>query len=249
MKDWLLSVVWYGSLLTTLLGTLVLLSPFPAIGLTSRSHGAWLVAIAIVLIAVLARSGPATAHVSTATSALDRLMPAYQFCERHWRAVDARAERVLAGIADVTPGDIALFRTFTTIRRLGRSGPESILNAPPHESILAVATRTGFDLLARTDNEVVLGLVIATHARPVIDRSAAGWFEQVAGPGVVKAALNFRVDPLGPDATRLTTETRVLATDTAGLHRFTPYWRTVFPGSWILRVTWLAAIARRAELS
>lgn len=69
----------------------------------------------------------------------------------------------------------------------------------------------------------------------------------MSGPGVVKAALNFRVDPLGPEATRLTTETRVLATDSAGLHRFTVYWRTVFPGSWILRVTWLAAIARRAE--
>ena len=38
MKDWLLSVVWYGSLLATLLGGLVLLAPLPAIGLTSRSH-------------------------------------------------------------------------------------------------------------------------------------------------------------------------------------------------------------------
>lgn len=247
MKDWLISVVWYSGLLATLLGGLVLLSPLPAIGLTSRSHGAWLLAVAIFLIAVLSRSGPATAHVSTVTSALDRVMPAYQFCERHWRAVDAGAERVVAGISDVTAGEIALFRSFTAIRRFGRRGRESILNAPPNESILAVATRTGFDLLARTDNEVVLGLVIATRERQAFDRSAPGWFERVSGPGVVKAALNFRVDPLGPEATRLTTETRVLATDSAGLHRFTAYWRTVFPGSWILRVTWLAAIARRAE--
>jgi hypothetical protein len=29
--------------------------------------------------------------------------------------------------------------------------------------------------------------------------------------------------------------------------RFAPYWRTILPGSSILRVTWLRAIARRAE--
>jgi hypothetical protein len=43
------------------------------------------------------------------------------------------------------------------------------------------------------------------------------------------------------------TETRVLATDEQTLKMFTAYWRTIFPGSAILRVTWLRAIKARAE--
>jgi hypothetical protein len=43
------------------------------------------------------------------------------------------------------------------------------------------------------------------------------------------------------------TETRVFATDAVALRRFTPYWRIIFPGSAILRVTWLRAVKHRAE--
>ena len=64
----------------------------------------------------------------------------------------------------------------------------------------------------------------------------------------VTAAMNFRVEPEGTGS-RLTTETRVSGADSAAIRPFTPYWRTILPGSWILRVTWLQAIARRAELN
>jgi hypothetical protein len=60
--------------------------------------------------------------------------------------------------------------------------------------------------------------------------------------------MNFRVQPEGAGS-RLTTETRVIGTDAAAIRPFTPYWRTILPGSWILRVTWLKAIADRAELN
>ena len=46
---------------------------------------------------------------------------------------------------------------------------------------------------------------------------------------------------------RLTTETRIFATDDVALGRFTAYWRIIFPGSAILRMTWLRAIKARAE--
>lgn len=42
-------------------------------------------------------------------------------------------------------------------------------------------------------------------------------------------------------------ETTIAATDAEALRRFTPYWRVIFPGSAILRVTWLRAIKSRAE--
>jgi hypothetical protein len=114
-----------------------------------------------------------------------------------------------------------------------------------------VATTSGFILLVDTDREVALGSVVAA---PRGFRAGAGpfdaaWFEALAVPGVVKAALNFVVEPEGPARTRIATETRVFASDHGAARAFTAYWRTIFPGSWMLRVTWLDAIERRAEKS
>jgi len=250
MRDWLLSMIWYGSALSGLLGSLAMVRPLPGFGLASRAHGGVLLAISALLLAMNAFIAPATSRsAAMATAAIDSVMPVYQFQEVHARSVRAPLAEVWSAINDVTAGEISLFQTFTAIRRFGRRGRESILNAPADEPILAVATRTGFQLLARTDNEVVVGTFVAGVPGSV-PRSALAdpaSFARVSAPGLVKAALNFRVEAASASETRLTTETRVFAADARGLRQFTPYWRTIFPGSWLLRVTWLDAIARRAE--
>jgi hypothetical protein len=247
MKDWLLSIVWYASLFATLAGSLAIVRPLPRIGLPTRAHGGVLVAIAMLLLTMNALMAPATQRRSPTTASIDRLMPVYQFQEFHSRTIAAAPERVLAAVTEVTAGEIAFFETFTAIRRLGRG--ESILNPPADQPILTVATRSGFRVLEKTDSELVLGTIVVNSpsGRPAIDSSDPSWFVKLAAPGLVKGVVNFRVEPAGSAATRLTTETRVFAVDAEGLRRFTPYWRTIFPGSWILRVTWLRAIARRAE--
>ncbi len=45
----------------------------------------------------------------------------------------------------------------------------------------------------------------------------------------------------------LTTETRVFATDSRARRRFAVYWRVIYPGSALIRRSWLDAIKRRAE--
>ncbi len=42
-------------------------------------------------------------------------------------------------------------------------------------------------------------------------------------------------------------ETRVHATDDPTKRKFAAYWRTIYPGSALIRVMWLRAIRRRAE--
>jgi hypothetical protein len=59
--------------------------------------------------------------------------------------------------------------------------------------------------------------------------------------------MNFLVEDAGPGATLVTTETRIYATDASARRRFAVYWRTIYPGSSLLRYTWLRAIKRRAE--
>jgi hypothetical protein len=59
-------------------------------------------------------------------------------------------------------------------------------------------------------------------------------------------ALNFRIEPAAAGVV-LRTETRVYATDATIRRMFTPYWRTIYPGSALIRRSWLRAIKTRAE--
>jgi tRNA U34 5-methylaminomethyl-2-thiouridine-forming methyltransferase MnmC len=72
-------------------------------------------------------------------------------------------------------------------------------------------------------------------------------FKAVHEPGFALAATNFLVEEAGPGTTIVTTETRIYATDAWARRRFAVYWRTIYPGSSLLRYTWLRAIRRRAE--
>ena len=124
------------------------------------------------------------------------------------------------------------------------------MNAPEHQPILDVATKTGFLLLQdRPPHEVVIGAVVVA---PPGTRRRRGFtpddYKQLATAGLRQGddELSRRADRRR-GTTRLVTETRVFATDRTALRRFTPYWRVIFPGSAILRITWLRAIKARAE--
>ncbi len=100
--------------------------------------------------------------------------------------------------------------------------------------------------------EIVLGTLVvrppgARLAVPGDPAATARRFAQLSEPGYAKAAMNFRIEPRPDGFCRLTTETRIFATDPASARRFATYWRFILPGSSLLRVTWLGAIAARAE--
>jgi len=149
----------------------------------------------------------------------------------------------------VTPDEIRLFRTLTWLRRFGRPGPESILNAPEHLPVLEVATRTSFLLLAEEpDREIVIGtLVMAPRGWRPKRRPTPEDFKALREPGFAIAAMNFLVEDAGPGACIVTTETRIYSTDSSARRRFARYWRVIYPGSALIRRMWLRAVKRRAE--
>jgi hypothetical protein len=181
---------------------------------------------------------------------LDIFVPDYEFREFHETRVDAPAERVYEAILGVTAGEIRLFQTLTWLRapRLpwGKPQPEWILNAPADRPILEVATSSGFCKLVEAPGiETVVGMaVICPRGTPPIATPADFITNR---PGFALAAMNFRVEYGGPDWCRLTTETRVHATDAFSRRRFAAYWRLIYPGSAFIRVQWLRAIRERAE--
>jgi len=157
-------------------------------------------------------------------TSLDGFMPRWQFRERHSIRIAAPPEAIFDAIRRVTAREIFLFRTLTFIRRLGRSAPESILNAPPDEPILEVATRTGFRYLAnQPPREIVVGIDIAPE---------------------IFAAMNFLID-----GSLLSTETRIVARTAKARRVFAAYWFVIRLGSGLIRRMWLRAIRKRAELS
>lgn len=165
-------------------------------------------------------------RVATPVTRLDEVMPEWQFNEIHTIEIAAPAERVFAAVLAVTAREIKLFRTLTAIRRLGRSGPEGLLNPHPDSPIMEVATRTIFRVVV---NDPPREIVVHTTIRPD-----------------VRATMNFLVAPIS-GGSRLTTETRVFSTTEAGARRFGLYWRTILPGSDIIRRMWLRAVKIRAE--
>lgn len=180
---------------------------------------------------------------------MDDWMPRWQVGERHVLQIAAPPARVFAAIHEVRADEILLFRTLMAIRRCGKTGPESILNAPEQKPLLDVATQTTFIYLEdESPRELVLGTVIA--APPEMRGSGhlkADLFRQTLRPGVVLATMNFLVTPGENGGSRVATETRVYANGRAAVRRFGVYWRLIHPGSDIIRRMWLRAIARRAE--
>lgn len=234
---------------TTLIGLLGVVHPIRLIRLTSRRRGASLAVVGVCLV-VLGAMAPAPVHnVGRAATRLDAIIPAYQFNEVHSVRVAATPELVYRAMRDVTAGEIALFRLLTSIRRFGRSTPESILNAPDSVPIIDVAARTGFLVLAdEPPSEFVVGtVVLAPDGWRRDQASTPETFAAIRGDGFATAVMNFRVVPDGPNSSVLSTETRVFATDASSLRRFGVYWRVIRPGSALIRRMWLRAIRRRAS--
>jgi hypothetical protein len=237
----------YAGLITSFTGFICILRPLAFFGLTTRWQGAWLLAIG-ALLAVVGWSLPVKElRVASARTELDRFVPVYHFQEFHSIRINAPQGRVYAALKNLRADEIFLFRSLTWMRRFGRAGPESILNAPNTVPILEVAIRTGFLLLVeRPREELVIGTVVLRPSGAVAPRTPAE-FLTVTQPGFALAAMNFRLEDVAGSATTLGTETRVYATDAVAARRFARYWRIIYPGSALIRLMWLRAVKQRAE--
>lgn len=252
-----ISVLLYAGFAVMALGSVSLLYPPRFLGIPTRARALAVLAagLAAALVAVLVPPPPARSGPHGATR-LDDFVPEFQFAEFHERLVRATPERVDRALRTVTAEEIRLLRFLTWIRnprRLWSRQPESILNPPAAEPILDVAKRSGFVVLAdEPGRELVLGTLVVRprDARVSVpdDLAETGRrFAALSAPGYAKAAMNFRIEPRPDGTCRLTTETRIFATDRDAARRFAVYWRMIHPGSALIRAMWLRAVAERAE--
>lgn len=241
------ATVVYAGLVLAFLGAVSLLKPLRFLRIRTRRTAAAVAAAGLALVVIGVVLPVPHMRVAAPQSHLDEFAPEFQFHEFHELRVHASPDAVYRAIREVTADEIWLLRTLTWIRRGGRAAPESILN-PGRAPIIDVATSGGFLLLAdEPGREVVLGAIVLAPPGTRGEKPTLADYQALALPGFAKATMNFRIVP-GADGTSLvTTETRVFATDAAAERAFARYWRFIYPGSALLRRTWLRAIRNRAE--
>jgi hypothetical protein len=245
------TILVYAGLAASFLGVVSLLKPLTLLGIVSRWYGLLVLGCGIVLFLIGETLPVSETRIQAQQTELDEYLPVYQFEEFHSILVHAPRERVFKAIQEVSADEISLFSALTWIRRLGQSGQESILNAPPQQPLLAVALRTAFMKLAEDqDREIVLGtLVVRPPQWRPSKRPTADNFKELRAAGFAVAAINFRIQDERDGFSLLTTETRAYATDASARRKFAAYWRVIYPGSALIRVMWLRAIRHRAEMA
>ena len=243
------SALVYSALTVACVGLVGVLRPIPLVGLDTRTRGL-AVAGAALCVAFGALLLPAFESRSAgAATRLDEFAPVWQFNEVHSIRIAAPPDRVFEAIERVRADEIFLFHTLTWLRRGGRQLRPGILNAGSQAPLLDVATKGGFIRLANDrPREIVLGMVVGGPAgfRPASLTPA--FFKGPVPPGFSLATFIFVVTPDGPNASIVSTETRVFASSPAARRRFAAYWRVIYPGSALIRRMWLRAIEKRTRI-
>lgn len=236
----------YSGLAVALVGVASVLTPMRRLRLYTRARGAAVAAAGVAVSAIGLLLPVRESRVARSETRLDEFMPVWQFNEFHTIRIAAPPARAFAAMKAVTADEIMLFRTLTLIRRGGRDLPESILNAAKDESLIDVATRSGFVRLAEdAPRELLIGTVVKRPADTRI-ASTRDVFCNPLPPGFAIAAMNFLVTPSGSGGSIVSTETRVFANSPSARRKFAIYWRVIYPGSALIRRMWLRAIERRA---
>ncbi len=179
------------------------------------------------------------------TYRLEHLLPGYDRREFHETRVPAPPEIAWAALVDLRVRDLPLS---TALSRL-RSGPKawfSPFDGGDERALDNVAPR---ELCADPPRELILGDIAdytgGGPTRPDVPRGDLESFLRFDEPGWTKVAMNFRFSADGP-GTRLSTETRVLATDEAARKAFAKYWLLVRVGSGLIRRDILSAVRSAA---
>lgn len=255
------SVLLYAGLVLGFVGLVTLVRPMRWLGVPTRRRAAFPLIVGGLLVMVAALLPARTVRIAQPKTHLDAMVPAWQFGEHHEIRIHADPARVEQAIRAVTAREIRLFRLLTWIRnpRLpGSRQRENILAPSADRPILDVALKGGFMVLAEEpQGELVFGTLVLVPRElrllPPEERArlrrefTPAKFQALDKPGYAKAAMNFRLEDEGNGWTRLTTETRVFATDDHARRRFAAYWRAIYPGSALIRRMWLRAIRLRAE--
>ena len=175
---------------------------------------------------------------------LDSWIRRWQFRERHSVETDASFVSIRNAIREISVSEIPLVRFLVWLRQ---PFAKRTRNRKP---ILEAAMDQQFLILEDTPSELVMGLAgrfwTPSGGRVTLTNPAA--FAAFDRSGFAKAAVNFRILPIGGNRYSISTETRIVTFGRGATMQFGLYWwLAVRWGSGWIRLLWLRAIRDRAE--
>ena len=185
-------------------------------------------------------------------SLLDEVLPRFSAREVHDIWVPAQPQVVFAAVKQVTAREVRLLLPFETLRAL----PSLLARHPafrpaPSAPLLDAFTVAVIPLGERPDAEIAAGAIGRFWRlggnEPASARTRED-FTSFSEPGYAKAAIAFFGHP-ERGGSRVITETRVAGTSPDATRALLLYWRAIRLGSGAIRMSWLAAIRRRAVRS
>jgi len=241
------SMVVYFGLVIAFAGLIFVVKPPRLPGISTRLRALAVAGGGLALAAIGLALPASESRIRRVETRLDEFAPVWQFNELHTIRIAAPPARVYDAIKRVRADEIFLFGTLTWIRRGGRPLPKSILDAGSrNESLIDIALQGGFVSLADDfPKELVVGTVVVAPpgTRGPLTPQV---FQRTLPPGFALATMNFVVSSDGGTGSFVSTETRVFANSPSARRRFAAYWRLIYPGSAMIRRSWLLAIQQRA---
>ncbi|CCD99697.1 hypothetical protein [Bradyrhizobium sp. STM 3809] len=179
-------------------------------------------------------------------SLLDRLLPDYQFSERHETRVRCPPGELLDLIQNWEPRD----RVADMAMAL-RQTPARLMHAlaPARHPAPRPFGLKSFAPLGRDGDRAMAAGLIGQFWRNdfgLVQISGPEEFIAFDAPRTPKLVLGFIAEPEG-ELTRLVTETRVHCPDRASYLMFLPYWLVIRPASGLIRRRMLGAIKSLVE--
>ena len=180
-------------------------------------------------------------------NSLDRFIPRYDVRERHSIRVSAPANVTFDVARTISLRSIPAVRAMFWLRAraMGASGVDRVGDRGFVDEALAM----GWGTLADDPGRLfVAGAECQPWIADVVFRAVPPEdFESFAEPDRVKIAWTLEVEPLGPAASRFSTETRVVATEPEARRKFLRYWSVARYGIIAIRWILLPAVRREAE--
>jgi hypothetical protein len=183
---------------------------------------------------------------------LTKVLPEFEFSERHERHVAAPPDRVYRATRDLRVAQVPILRLLMALRWLPAIVTGDKRPLSPGATAVDEAVQFGFVVAWDRVGDGYGFVGIGRYWRldsGIRQISGLDEFLDFSEHGFAKLAVGVAVEPDGSDQARVVTETRVATTDASARRRFAPYWRLIQPGSAMIRRGLLGAIAAEAERS
>jgi hypothetical protein len=177
---------------------------------------------------------------------VDKVLPVYQFGEKHSIFVDAAPERVFDALERTKSEGQTAIRLFDLLPVIAGKRDAASLSGDGKPLYEMLRGTSGLVLEEPNRELVTANIATVDEHTPRTPQTVRGFVAYRLRHNEMKLPVSFRVDP-DEGGSRLTTETRIAFADRNLCRGFGWYWGAIYPGSSLVRADFLRAVKHRAE--